>query len=219
MRNYKIHLIRHGLTQYNIDKKYLGRTDEPLCDVGRMELELYSRTHDYPYAERLYSSPLLRCRQSAEILYPHLECRIVPGLIECCFGSFEGRTEEELTRNEPSFTEWKKGGFHNSPPGGESGMEVTSRTLSALNGIFSDMMHDSIFDAAVITHGGVIMTLLSAAGLPHAPMKHWIVKNGCGYTILMTPQLWMRDRIFEIFSEIPYPLYEEQTEDDTPSDD
>jgi alpha-ribazole phosphatase len=57
--------------------------------------------------------------------------------------------------------------------------------------------------SAVITHGGVIMALLAAFGLPEAPMHEWLTPSGCGYTIRITPSVWMRGQKFEVIAEIP----------------
>ena len=68
MLTYKIHLLRHGLTRANLEGRYIGRTDLPLCPEGRAQLEKLRDTCEYPWAERVYTSPLLRARQTAELL-------------------------------------------------------------------------------------------------------------------------------------------------------
>ena len=68
MLTYKIHLLRHGLTQANLDGRYIGRTDLPLCPEGRARLEKLRDACEYPWVERVYTSPLLRARQTAELL-------------------------------------------------------------------------------------------------------------------------------------------------------
>lgn len=59
-------------------------------------------------------------------------------------------------------------------------------------------------DAAIITHGGVIMTLLTAYGIPELPMHEWRTPNGCGFTLNVNASLWMRGKKAEVFSEFPY---------------
>ena len=71
MRTLKIHLIRHGATDANYDGRYIGcKTDLPLAPEGLNELRLLKDDIDYPEIERLYSSPMLRCRQTGAVLYP-----------------------------------------------------------------------------------------------------------------------------------------------------
>ena len=51
--------------------------------------------------------------------------------------------------------------------------------------------------------GGTIMTLLSTYGLPRAKFYDWLTANGCGYTLRITPGLWMRSMVAEVEDTIP----------------
>ena len=63
----KIYLIRHGKTKGNLEERYIGRTDEPLCEAGRENLKKYQ----YPQVESMgLTSPMKRCMQTAETIYP-----------------------------------------------------------------------------------------------------------------------------------------------------
>ena len=66
----EIVLIRHGATAGNIEKRYIGTTDEPLCDTGMVQIQEYMRAGCYPQVQALYVSPLKRCRQTAAFIYP-----------------------------------------------------------------------------------------------------------------------------------------------------
>ena len=80
-------LIRHGKTAGNLAGRYIGcRTDEPLCPEGIAQL----REGRYPAVERVFASPLRRCRETARLLYPAMEMEIVEDFRECDFGAFEG---------------------------------------------------------------------------------------------------------------------------------
>ena len=68
----KILLIRHGKTAGNLEKRYIGRTDEPLCDAGISEL----KQTRFPRCGVLVSSPMLRCVQSAALLFPAQQIHI-----------------------------------------------------------------------------------------------------------------------------------------------
>ncbi len=218
MITYKIHFIRHGITQGNMDGRYIGLTDLPLCEEGYAQLRELQEKFKYPQVDAVYTSPLSRCTETAEFLYPHREQRTWPKFAECDFGSFEGKTIEEL-KDDIEFEKWIGDSYHIAPPGGESGEEFTRRIISGLDDLFGEMMQEEIRSAAVITHGGVIMTLMAAAGLPKHPLNEWAVGSGMGYTILMTPQMWMRDGAFEVYSVLPEGLldqaedFEEQFED------
>lgn len=213
MIDYRLHFIRHGLTSYNMEGRYLGRRDAPLSEEGKAQLEELREKYSYPYAERVYSSPLLRCVQTALALYPQTELVVMDGLSEYDFGEFEGRTVEELA-GDGRYQSWIESSMRTSPPGGETGEGFASRISEALEGIFADMMAQGIEHAAVITHSGVIMTLLSALGLPRGEAGKWYTNSGMGYTILMSPQMWMRDRLFEVSAIVPgLPQEPEQDEE------
>ena len=70
MRNYKLHLIRHGITQGNLEGRYIGRTDLDLTPEAAQQLIEYREEGYYPPVELVYSSPLKRCLETARCIYP-----------------------------------------------------------------------------------------------------------------------------------------------------
>ncbi len=83
----RVVLIRHSKTAGNLKGRYIGTTDEPLCEEGIRLLE--GKT--YPTAELVYVSPMKRCRETASLIYPTLTQREEPLLRECDFGDFENK--------------------------------------------------------------------------------------------------------------------------------
>lgn len=165
-------LVRHGATAGNLTKQYIGVTDEPLCPQGARMLR--ARASHFPRVDTLFVSPLHRCRETAAILYPNLEQIVVPGLRECDFGVFEGKTYEQL-KDDPAFQRWLDTGGESAPPGGEGRAEFTARTTGA----FLRALRQRRGDAAVVAHGGTLMALMSTfAG---GDFYDWQVKNGGGY--------------------------------------
>ena len=79
MKTYRIHLIRHGVTKDNIEGVYCGITDTPLCEDGKEQLMQMKAEYSYPGAEFLFTSPLVRCKETAEILYPDLKPIVIDG--------------------------------------------------------------------------------------------------------------------------------------------
>ena len=109
MRTLKIHLIRHGATDANKQGLYIGcKTDMPLSPEGLKDLMAMKNEVDYPEIERLYSSPMLRAKQSGAILYPNMPIYPVDNLKEYDFGDFEGKTADMLESN-PAFRDWASG--------------------------------------------------------------------------------------------------------------
>ena len=92
----RIYLIRHGLTAGNKEKRYIGRTDEPLCAEGIAAL----REISLPACELLVCSPMKRCTETAALLFPGQEPVICEELRECDFGDFEGKNYPELNGDE-----------------------------------------------------------------------------------------------------------------------
>ena len=66
----KIVLIRHGATKGNLEKRYIGRTDEDLCGEGIKKLKEDTYAGIYPPAQAVFSSPMKRCLSTAECIYP-----------------------------------------------------------------------------------------------------------------------------------------------------
>lgn len=205
MKSYQIHLIRHGLTEANEQGKYIGSTDIPLSKQGAEQLRKLSEHYRYPGAAVFYTSPLKRCVQTCEILYPQVSPVAVPGLAECDFGQWEGKTAKELQHDE-RFQQWLENGQQTTPPGGESGKDFTYRVCFTFQKLVEGMMRTGTTEAVIVAHGGTIMTLLAAYGLPRANFYDWMVGNGCGYSLRITPGLWMRDNVAEVYAKIPMDL-------------
>ena len=70
MKSYTIHLIRHGISQGNLLGQYIGVTDSPLSKEGKEQLKQLAEQNSYPYAQAYYTSPLSRCVDSLNLIYP-----------------------------------------------------------------------------------------------------------------------------------------------------
>ena len=204
MMSYYLHLICNGLTSANLEGRYIGVTDEPLCPHGVRNLEGILENSEYPKIERLYSSPALRCRQTASMIYPNNIVRVVEEMAEYDFGQFENKTMEQLQLLYPKeYTAWLAGGADAAPPMGESNRDFAARLVVGLDQIIREMAGENIRSAALVTHGGVIMTLMTLLAYPKKEFSKWVTENGMGFTLLITPSLWMRDRVVEAYGLIP----------------
>lgn len=185
-------LIRHGKTAGNLLGRYIGsRTDEPLCDEGREELS----GKQLPEVERLYVSPMKRCVETAEILWPEFdrkEMQKVTDLRECDFGDFENKNYKELSGN-GDYQSWIDSNGTLPFPNGESMDAFKSRCLEAFARIVEEVSgaeqewiasgKTGIFRAGIVVHGGTIMAILEQYGYPKAAYFDYQVKNGCGYRL------------------------------------
>ena len=202
MTDYKLNFIRHGMTGGNLFGLYIGATDLSLCEEGKTALEELRRELDYPSVHKVYTSPLKRCIETADILYPDRWTEVVDGLRECNFGTFEARRIVDL-KNDPDYIKWMEDASQ-APPGGESAQEVSERVQASVEYILNDMMKLKINRAAVITHGGIIAMLMAAYGLPRRDIREWPVDFGYGWCASVNPQIWRNDKLFEVLDEIPY---------------
>ncbi len=197
MRTLKIHLIRHGATDANKQGLYIGcKTDMPLSPEGLNELITMRRDIDYPEIDRLYSSPMLRAKQSAAVLYPNMPIYPVENLKEYDFGDFEGKTAQELELH-PDFIPWASGKL-SATPNGEDNKDFVKRLCIGLQQIVLDMLEDNLESSAVIMHGGAIMMLLAACGVPQAKPVEWAADCGQGYSLLVTPSLYHKTGVVEV---------------------
>ncbi|MBQ6569959.1 MAG: histidine phosphatase family protein [Clostridia bacterium] len=201
MKTYTIHLIRHGLTQGNADGKYIGRTDLPLSETGVALLGDLVQTCTYPTADVYFCSPLTRCLQTLEIIYPGAVPLVIPDFRECNFGRFEERTAQELS-DDPEFLQWMNDPSY-TPPEGESAAAFTNRTLAAFESVVEGLFKTGTQSAVIVAHGGTIMAIMSAFGLPRAKFYEWAVAPARGYTIRIQPRLWTSGKVFEVCGTLP----------------
>lgn len=170
-----IHLIfiRHGATAGNLEKRYIGSTDEPLCDIGIAQVEKL-REQNFQ-ADFLYVSPMLRTRQTAERLFPEMSHTIVEDFRETNFGQFEGKTAGELF-DSPEYQSWVESMCLAPIPEGESVVEFKSRCCAAFEAIIKGLPDNSC--VAFVVHGGVIMSILEAYAHPKKGFYDYHIQNG-----------------------------------------
>lgn len=202
MRTYKIYIIRHGITSANLEGRYAGITDNDLCEEGVANILSKKEEYEYPNVLRVYSSPLKRAVQTARLLYPDITPVTVNNLRECNFGIYENKLLSEI-KDDPNFEKWMRDGGVGAP-GGEDFSQLEARAIEGLNMVITDMMHEKISEAALVTHGGIMSILLAICGLPKRTATQWSVNNGMGYTLLINASLWGNNRAFEVFTPIPY---------------
>lgn len=202
MKGYRISILRHGRTDANENGLYIGKTDLPLSENGKQELIEKYEMHEYPKVQKVYTSPLERAVQSAEILFPDRETVIVDDLREMDFGVFEGISAFELVELD-SYKNWLKGGLDNAPPNGESLRNMMVRCFTALNSIILDMMSEGVTHAGVVTHSGILMNMMSCFGLPKMKPMEFTCDPGEGYEILVSAMMWQNGYTFEILGKIP----------------
>ena len=171
----KLIFIRHGKTAGNCEKRYIGTTDEPLCEEGRAGL-LDKR---YPAADIVIASPMKRCLETAKLLYPGQKPVLYDGLRECDFGAFEGKNYLELSKD-PDYQRWIDSAGTLPFPGGERIEDFKRRCVEAFEAAVC--AYSSADSLAFVVHGGTVMAVMERYALPKKDYYDFQVGNGCGYT-------------------------------------
>lgn len=170
----KIIFIRHGKTAGNCEKRYIGRTDEPLCGDGIAEIS----PEKFPDADIVFSSPMKRCLETAKLIYSGKEITVVGDFRECDFGDFEGKNYAELN-GDPVYQSWIDSGGKLTFPNGEEPEAFKRRCVLAFENIVKDLKPDST--AAFVVHGGTVMAVLEKYALPKKEFYEYNLPNIGGY--------------------------------------
>lgn len=194
-------LIRHGETQGNRERRYIGSTDEPLCAAGEDRLRALAKRGVYPPVQQVYVSPLRRCLRTAELLYPDIPRLVTENLREQAFGAFENRSYEEL-QFLPAYRNWLETAGEGGIPQGESGAAFRARCRKAFCACVEEGLVRGHAAIAVVAHGGVLMAILSEYGRPVREFYGWQIKNGHGFLARVKPEHWARERAIIITKEI-----------------
>lgn len=180
-------LLRHGQTEGNLAGRYIGRTDEPLCEAARRHLR---EVEPFTGVSNVLVSPLRRARETARLLFPGAALTICQDLREIDFGDFEGRTAEEMS-GDPAYGEWVRGGCTGPCPRGESLDRFMERTCAAFGLAVRRSIAQKEEHLVVVAHGGSIMAIMSRYARPRRPFFEWHVKNCCGYRARLDPFRWI----------------------------
>ena len=180
-------LIRHGTTQGNLEKRFVGVLDVPLAPQGEELARRVSPT--LPRVEHIYRSPLVRCRQTAQLLWPDTEMTVIQGLRETDFGPFEGKNHQEL-KDDPLYQAWIGQGDRlnfAAMPVGETAQQVVERVSAALAELVKDAAAHGYERVGVVSHGGALMGLLSKYGRPEREYYDWMCPNCGGFRMALDP--------------------------------
>lgn len=168
-----INFIRHGKTAGNLEKRYIGRTDEPLCEAGISEL----KTRCYPDCDLVAASPMMRCMQTAKLIYPDKKIVTYSELRECDFGDFEGRNHIEMS-GDSAYDAWLEKGGMAPFPNGEDSIGFRARCV---DGFMRAVSENRAASLSFVVHGGTIMSVLEKFAVPHKEFYEYMTENGCGW--------------------------------------
>ncbi|HEX7737707.1 MAG TPA: histidine phosphatase family protein [Ktedonobacteraceae bacterium] len=156
-------LVRHGITQHNLDQMYTGQTDAPLTDLGERQAEAAGRYLAAEKIDLIVSSDLQRTRHTAMAIARHHHLPVLedPDLREVHMGTWEGFTAHQIQeRNLAEWTAVRGDPINIAPPGGESFIQVRGRAERALQRYREQYAGKTVLWA---THGGFIGILFCHA--------------------------------------------------------
>jgi probable phosphoglycerate mutase len=180
-----ITLIRHGQTDWNLARRIQGSTDIPLNEKGRADAHRAAAHLSASAHHAIYSSPLLRAKETAEIIAGELGLElagVVPDVREREFGEGEGMLVSDYIA--------KYGDWHADVPGAESLHDVGLRAIAALHAIARDSRRRSAPRAEsvlVVAHGGVIRSVMDLVSGGTLPREGEIIRNGSAHRFEASP--------------------------------
>jgi len=182
----KINLIRHFATKGNIEKRYVGNTDEGIAKSAIPEqLPLY------PQAQMIAASPMKRCTETASIIYNKQNVAYYKELKEYDFGLFEYKTYEEL-KNNPKYQLWLESRGTVSAPNGESMETFKNRCIKGFQDLVCDAQKAKADTVSVILHGGSIMAILEHFEVSKKNFYEWQIENGRGIGLHLEENEWKK---------------------------
>ncbi len=193
-----VYLLRHGQTSYNVQKRYQGTLDIPLSEEGRARLVRASFS-----PELVFVSPLSRAQQTAEIVFPDAVLEVVDGLEEMCFGSFQGRTYQEMERD-PDYLEWLSTRCDGPTPDGEGREGFTERTCCAFAALVERAIDAERNELVIMAHGGTQMALMSTYACPKRPYYEWCSPNAGGYVCELDASTWNENSSMQLVGTVSF---------------
>ena len=155
-------LLRHGQTPMSVQKRYAGRSDVPLTDLGVQQAAAAAKRLASAGLDVIVTSPLLRAVQTAEEVAAATGATVVTddGFREADFGAWEGLTFAEVQERWPAEMAAWLADPEVAPPGGESLAGVNERVTAALRRVLAARERQTVL---VVSHVTPIKTLVAAA--------------------------------------------------------
>lgn len=160
----KIYLVRHGRSEH--DGRFVGVTESGLSSSGFQDIKVLQKDLSLVHFNRIYSSPQLRCLQTASVLGYSDSIEVVEGLKEIDFGKWEGLSFKQASEAYPEvFQKFSDNPLQCSFPDGDNMGDFCQRVQKTLNQLCHPMAMDE--NILLITHGGVLRVVFCyLLGLP-----------------------------------------------------
>ena len=161
----EIHLIRHGETNWNKERRVQGQSESQLTDLGIQQAKELGQRIGHLEFDKIYCSSSLRTRQTAEHAFPDptTEISYLDTLREIFLGPWEGHLYEDLAQREPDSHRhfWEQPHLF-QVNGAESFFELQQRAIDAVTGIQATHRAEPARaqKVAIVSHGALIKSYL-----------------------------------------------------------
>ena len=155
-----VYMVRHGATEWNIDKRAQGMADIPLTQKGKEEAQIAREQLGNVPIDAVYSSDLSRAFETARpIAASHgLEVQADQRFREIDQGEWTGLSVDEIRERWPGM--WGPARHYSTRPGGESPQDVRKRALKGLRAVVEAHPNG---DVVIVSHGGTIRWISAEA--------------------------------------------------------
>lgn len=155
----KLILIRHGQTNWNLNKRYCGLNDIGLNGKGIKQAKRLRKRLQKEIIHRVYCSDRRRALQTAKIIFNGAKIEKIPQLREMHFGCLEGLTHSQaVKRHAVLYRKWLSNPFNNAIPRAEDLRSFRKRVVSAFKKIIALNRNKTV---AVVSHGGAISIFIT----------------------------------------------------------
>ena len=195
----KILLLRHGTTEYNVEKRYQGFSDIPLSIQGENDIIAAPFT-----PKKVFVSPLQRARRTCQLIFPNSTQIPVDGLKEMNFGIFEGHNYIEM-ENWKSYRDWVEGGGIGLCPEGEDYTMFCNRVCPTFKSLLNDAFKNDEAYLVIVAHAGVQMAVMEHFSSKQLNSRHeWIGPHAGGYLLETDHEQWYNEHKFNFIETVQF---------------
>lgn len=195
----RIYLIRHGETDYTINKQYCGFSNPPLNEMGIKTANILKKYFQNKPINKIYSSDLIRAIETTKIIFPHNKFTKTKLIREMNFGIFEGYDYQYLSKKYTSLYQKWISNPNTTIPKGETFSQFKKRIKKFFNKLIECDKNNNI---AIVSHGGVIRLLICEAKViqgkldeNYSYLDFWNINVDCGSIFVIE---WMKNKKIKI---------------------
>ena len=158
----RLYLVRHGATPLSAEDRFSGAANVFLSDTGRSQVELLAQRLADDNINAIYTSPLDRTMETANIIAKHHGITPIPkdGLREISHGHWEGLSRKEVSESFPEeYEAWESDPFTFAPKEGESGISVLARALPVIREVVVSHKEENVL---VVSHKATLRLIISS---------------------------------------------------------